>query len=428
LYPPPDPAWAAPSCPFFAEGLAGGTQYGCRFGDVLVPAARVGQAVVCTSPPLSGAEANTSAPEGADRPTAVDPPPPALPPREPPLPPPTSPAAENVTSGGAAAENPAAANATEGSTAAFNATTGGAAVHNATPGSANATVGTYNSSSMPINPVDDLSPAHAAAVTALAPITVWLAVTANGRDFSPAAALTYYDVVPPLQFFEPPAGPLGGGTRVLLLAAVPPGGSAPSCRFGNVDVAASYAGGAGSGALGAGGLRDMQCRSPEADGVGAVQLQVSLNGQQWDDGSALYSYTEPPVIERVIPDVVPNVGGLIHEIIGTALLGGSTYLCRFGALTVPASADASAGSVLCMSPAGLLGDVRVAVSLNGQQFSEDGPLSRIVAYDMDGDGSLPPYGDETGGDSGVQAASSEALPVADMIGGRLWPILEGNLP
>ena len=46
---------------------------------------------------------------------------------------------------------------------------------------------------------------------------------------------------------------------------------------------------------------------------------------------------------------------------------------------MPASYDAQSGTVLCVSPPGRLGYVRVAVSLNGQQFSEaDQPADGAV--------------------------------------------------
>uniref|UniRef100_A0A7S0LTJ1 Uncharacterized protein n=1 Tax=Coccolithus braarudii TaxID=221442 RepID=A0A7S0LTJ1_9EUKA len=86
-----------------------------------------------------------------------------------------------------------------------------------------------------------------------------------------------------------------------------------------------------------------------------------------------------------MPDVTPDVGGLVHELFGRHLDGGSEYRCRFGALVVHATFDVTADSVLCVSPAGLRGRVQVAVSLNGQQFSKPSATAYLSVFDVDGE-------------------------------------------
>ena len=55
---------------------------------------------------------------------------------------------------------------------------------------------------------------------------------------------------------------------------------------------------------------------------------------------------------------------------------------------VNATYDAESDTILCTSPAGLIGYVPVEVSLNAQQYSEGGP--RLTVYDPDSLESLLP--------------------------------------
>ena len=95
-----------------------------------------------------------------------------------------------------------------------------------------------------------------------------------------------------------------------------------------------------------------------------------------------------------MPDISPNIGGLVLEVLGESFGGGSDYRCRFGSTGyVPATYDAESSSILCTTPAGLLGYVPIHVSLNGQQYSEANQLEGILTfYDPDSIDSLPAYG------------------------------------
>ena len=91
-----------------------------------------------------------------------------------------------------------------------------------------------------------------------------------------------------------------------------------------------------------------------------------------------------PGVLQVLPDVAPNIGGLVHEVIGEHLEGGSEYACRFGkSAAVSATYDAQAGSLLCISPPGLLGSVPVHVTLNGQQYTAEAPGAQLTCFDVD---------------------------------------------
>ena len=173
--------------------------------------------------------------------------------------------------------------------------------------------------------------------------------------------------------------PLG---TILRLSGVPTAGaSAPRCRFEARDGAENATVVTASVLAEAPGARALLCEAPPMAASGTpVALSLSLNAQQWAPTTARFYSVPPPRVESVLPDLSPSSGGLVLELTGDHLEGGSDYRCRFDeAIVVPASYDAHSGTVLCVSPPGLLGYVRVAVSLNGQQFSEaDQPADGAV--------------------------------------------------
>ena len=62
----------------------------------------------------------------------------------------------------------------------------------------------------------------------------------------------------------------------------------------------------------------------------AVALTLSLNGQQWVGASSVFTYQQGAEVQSVIPDLSPNVGGLVLELTGANLAGGMDYRCGFG--------------------------------------------------------------------------------------------------
>jgi len=267
------------------------------------------------------------------------------------------------------------------------------------------------------------------------PLPTPVEVSANAVDFSSGGAaavhFTYSAPIPGLAVTSllPPTGPILGGTRVLISGQSTAGYSDLRCRFGSgsaVEVAGT--------ASPPDPLTTIACTTPGTLSAGGAPVHVSLNGQQWIAASSIFVYAEPARLDAVLPELSPNVGGLVLELTGAGLAGGSDYRCGFGhagrsaawlarhealggravtAATIGASFDVQTASVLCMSPAGMLGHVRVSVSLNGQQYSgaatageRDGGDSAsgvlfMTFYDPDGE-ELPPYG----GDSGMAQVTS----------------------
>ena len=225
-----------------------------------------------------------------------------------------------------------------------------------------------------------------------------------------------YQQPPPLialATIEPPMGPVSGNTTVVINAMSMAGASDPKCKFDGLEV---------NGTVTMRGTPDgydsMRCATPpKADGLsGGASLELSLNGQQFSPTDGVFIYAAPPVVTSILPDISPNLGGLVLEISGINFVGGSAYRCRFGptnrqesmavehvwsggvefiqggsvhAPTVEATYDAASDTILCTSPAGLLGYAPVRVSLNAQQYSSrTGP--RLTVYDPDSLESLLP--------------------------------------
>ena len=230
------------------------------------------------------------------------------------------------------------------------------------------------------------------------PMQVPVEVSANGEDYGRATgddviAYTYIQPMPTYAIIaiSPPTGPTEGGTRVAINGFMITGSSNPMCRFGGAPVNATVDGGASA--------ERMHCATPpHAAPASPIAIELSANGQQWVGTNVPFTYAPPPIVDTILPDVAPNLGGLVLELSGRSLSGGSGYLCRFGAAgvanapTVAATLDAASESVLCISPPSLLGYVPVRVSLNGQQFSARGPT--LTFYDPDSlDSLLPGEGD-----------------------------------
>ena len=217
------------------------------------------------------------------------------------------------------------------------------------------------------------------------PLRAFVEVSANGVEYSASAApleFRYHEPLPyELPMPLPPLGPSRGGTILRLRGVPTAGASAPRCRFEARDGAENLTVVTASILTEAPGARALLCEAPPMAASGTpVALSLSLNAQQWAPTTARYYSVPPPRVESLLPDLSPSTGGLVLELTGAHLDGGSDYRCRFdAAIVVPASYDAQSGTVLCVSPPGLLGYVRVAVSLNGQQFSEaDQPTDGAV--------------------------------------------------
>ena len=117
-------------------------------------------------------------------------------------------------------------------------------------------------------------------------------------------------------------------------------------------------------------------------GPSPYDLSVTLNGQQFVPSGVNTTYLADPAISRLVPKTGPAAGGTQIRIQGVNLVHGDHYTCRFGEAVVPAELiqpSATQGElplIQCVTPAITAlstssVDVRVAVSLNNQDYTVD---------------------------------------------------------
>ena len=221
-----------------------------------------------------------------------------------------------------------------------------------------------------------------------------------------ASRLRYY-LPPVIASVSPQAGPLDGDTMVTIRGElerylstptsaliVQPGDSGYKCRWGECScqmhtdcdcenvTTASYAKQASA----------LLCTSPpwlgssvtsqgETNTAVHAPVHITLNGQDWSlalPNFTRYSHQRPGfALLQVHPTFGPTAGGtIVHFRPMDEGSGGSEYVCRFGAVKVPASRTAADGAstlLACASPANEVGSVAIYISLNGQQYV---PLGR----------------------------------------------------
>ena len=168
----------------------------------------------------------------------------------------------------------------------------------------------------------------------------------------------------------PALGPVRGGTIVSVTGQNFLNVESLSCRFGNpfFTVLARYL-----------TSKTLECITP-AHVAGLVNIEVSLNGQQFNSINAQYLYHEPSIIQGLTPYSGPTEGGSLITLHGTyfiAITGGAS-ICRFGTSVVQATI-LDVFTIQCMSPAMPPGYVNVEVSTNLQDFSSSGTLFLVYA-------------------------------------------------
>lgn len=138
-----------------------------------------------------------------------------------------------------------------------------------------------------------------------------------------------------------------------------------SCRFGLTLVPAT--------ATSVGDIDEIYCVSPAADSPGSVSLEIAENGLDVTNSGWRFDYVPGINLTGVYPLTGPEGGGTAVKITGSGFLGLETIVCQFGPPKFRVTGrwlDRTAFE--CNSPSQQPGSVRLAISTNGQQFTDVG--------------------------------------------------------
>ena len=185
----------------------------------------------------------------------------------------------------------------------------------------------------------------------------------NDAVYSVSVAYTYRAEIE-IERVHPVLGAREGGTLLTLYGTGFLDTTTTRCRFALVDVPARL--------LAPGQL---ECRTPMPATSGYVMLEVSTNGQDFSSSGVQYEYLRPVSVWSVEPSQGPTGGGTFVNVSGNAIPARSAQLgyvwCRFNT-TVVAAAWVSTSEVHCVAPAHAAGMVVVELTVNEQEFTNDG--------------------------------------------------------
>ncbi|CAM9115079.1 unnamed protein product, partial [Sphacelaria rigidula] len=140
------------------------------------------------------------------------------------------------------------------------------------------------------------------------PATVEVTVSNNLMEFSASSAKFVYHPALRAERFSPAAGPLSGGTPVVIDGSGFPATSRLACRFGRVEVKAT---------LGSPPTR-MICVAPKLAWERRVPVQVTANGIDWENvgvkgtaevDTSFFTYYKPPKLRQLHPSIGSLFGG-----------------------------------------------------------------------------------------------------------------------
>ena len=183
----------------------------------------------------------------------------------------------------------------------------------------------------------------------------------DGRMLDDADGVQYVFYAPPVvELIEPNAGPMDGGTRLVLYGAGFVYGIGPYwCRLAGERTPATI-----SSALGV-----LWCATPPSNNSLSSPVAVSLNGQQYTASRAAYDFYSAPQIWAISPASGTVLGGVLVTITGTSFLHSFRTVCRWAGDTTNGT-WLSPTEVVCSSPRlHGFGPVALEISQNGQQYS-----------------------------------------------------------
>ena len=171
-----------------------------------------------------------------------------------------------------------------------------------------------------------------------------------------------------LDSVTPKVGPVSGSTIVRVTGFDFPKTSSNdfdskiSCRFGSTIVAAAPAMDG-----------ELFCVSPASDQAGSVSFEIAEDESDLTHSGWRFHYVPDVEVSGAYPLTGPEMGGTAVAITGSQFLGMEPVVCQFGV-----SGFRSAGHWLsrtvfvCHTPPQRPGTARLAISTNGQQFTDTG--------------------------------------------------------
>eukprot|EP01052_Picozoa_sp_SAG31_P008169 SAG31_NODE_406_length_16063_cov_22.636056_1_plen_2494_part_10 len=208
--------------------------------------------------------------------------------------------------------------------------------------------------------------------------TVALQIALNGQQYTASLVhFMYYAAPVIIQQQSPASGPVTGETEIYFTGSNFVETNIIECHFSFPD--ATVAGQLYSDNV-------ILCVSPRnADGTGLSTVSIALNGQQYSATVGQFLYYRVPSVTSVSPDYGSFRGGTEIVIAGNHFVETYEIRCRFGRpehetdgriMTVQ-----SVASIACVTPDTLSNALTatIEISLNGQQFTENGTAFHFVA-------------------------------------------------
>eukprot|EP01043_Picozoa_sp_COSAG02_P041650 COSAG02_NODE_3470_length_6690_cov_2.641784_1_plen_892_part_10 len=149
------------------------------------------------------------------------------------------------------------------------------------------------------------------------------------------------------------------------------------------------------------------CRAPEWIPAN-MTVRVTNNDQQYGATSQNYEYYSAPHVHRIVPHVGPIRGGTQVTLYGESFLPDKNLGCIFDGIRVEAE-YVSSSEMVCISPAHPPGPVALNMTVNGQQFTNDGNIFNY--YELTE--IYPPRG-PLFGETQVRAIGHGFVPTANM--------------
>lgn len=182
--------------------------------------------------------------------------------------------------------------------------------------------------------------------------------TVNGMDFSADGTLFSFPSQPFVVSLHPAAGPMGGGTSVLLSGAHFFDSQKLGCKFGALLVSARWL----SETL-------VRCESPSWPTYGTTFVEVTINGRDFTSDRNTFSFYRNRVL-GVVPSIIPTYGDTLLSIIGEGFVFSGDYFVRMGDTELEVT-FVSSSELECVAPqVAEAGEVNVSVISEGVNFGD----------------------------------------------------------